>query len=352
MTRWPVARFNPLVVGGRERRRAGHKQPRTPQCPARKGSCSAAAANRWYIVGTPNNIVAGPASSRAAAVRREGAEVVKRATAAQRTEHADHEPVHMEQRQAVDEHVPVGPFPRFCQSVEVSGDRPPGQHDAFRWTGRARGVDDERGRLLIEVVVNLRAPLGATSIEVDLEGAAARRAPAATRHRRQTSTAPGSLSETTCTSSRSPDFGLIGTMGTFATSAPTTAAQVSSLGWAHTATAAGTIEAPRATSAATPWSSAVAERAIAESQRLAVGRPRQRRQQRAVSSAVIERIMTKARTRTSGRYATGRSRASVCVHSAPAGRGITRQLTSVSAAMIEPRIAIRYEVFIATWAVS
>ena len=37
-------------------------------------------------------------------------------------------------------------------------------------------------------------------------------------------------------SSRSPALGLIGTTGTPATSAPTTAAQVSSAGTAHTAT--------------------------------------------------------------------------------------------------------------------
>jgi hypothetical protein len=46
----------------------------------------------------------------------------------------------------------------------------------------------------------------------------------------------GALSARMCANSRSPDLGLIGTTGTPAVSAPTTATQVSSSGVAHTAT--------------------------------------------------------------------------------------------------------------------
>ena len=46
----------------------------------------------------------------------------------------------------------------------------------------------------------------------------------------------GALSEKMCSRSRSPDFGLIGTIGTPAASAPTTATTVSSLVLAVTAT--------------------------------------------------------------------------------------------------------------------
>src|SRR5439155_27050886 len=57
-------------------------------------------------------------------------------------------------------------------------------------------------------------------------------------------TRSGALSATMCASSRSPDFGLIGTTGTPAASAPTTATHVSSDAVAHTATrAAGAMPA-------------------------------------------------------------------------------------------------------------
>ena len=67
------------------------------------------------------------------------------------------------------------------------------------------------------------------------------------------STWAGALSPRMCSSSRSPTLGLIGTTAAPAASAPTTAAQVSSVGVAHTATLAPTSWS--AIAAATPASS-------------------------------------------------------------------------------------------------
>ena len=50
----------------------------------------------------------------------------------QRPEHAEDQPVHVEQRQAVDQHVLGSPRPRLGQGVEVGGDGRRAQHDAFR----------------------------------------------------------------------------------------------------------------------------------------------------------------------------------------------------------------------------
>ncbi len=62
------------------------------------------------------------------------------------------------------------------------------------------------------------------------------------------STNSGALSERMCSSSRVPDLGLIGTIGTPAASAPTTATHVCSEFSAHTATRA----APATRSATAP----------------------------------------------------------------------------------------------------
>ena len=65
----------------------------------------------------------------------------------QRPEHAEHEPVHVKQRQAVGQHVVAGPLPGLGQRVQVGGDRAARQQHALRRAGRARRVDHERRRL-------------------------------------------------------------------------------------------------------------------------------------------------------------------------------------------------------------
>jgi hypothetical protein len=93
-----------------------------------------------------------PEYERAAAVDRvgqrggrEGAEVTKRATPPQRAEHAEHEAVHVEQRQGVDERVGGRPRPGVGERVEVRGDRATREHRTFGRAGRAGGVDHQSG---------------------------------------------------------------------------------------------------------------------------------------------------------------------------------------------------------------
>ena len=96
------------------------------------GSSAAARPSRWYIVGTPNSIVA---PSRSAAGGRRGleaAEVAQLAAAAQRAEQAEHEAVDVEEREAVREHVGAGPLPGVGERVEVGRDRAARQHGALR----------------------------------------------------------------------------------------------------------------------------------------------------------------------------------------------------------------------------
>ena len=95
-------------------------------------SPSASRPSRWYIVGTPNSIVAPSLSAAAAARGLEAAEVAQLAAAAQRAEQPEHEAVDVEQRQAVGEDVLAGPVPRVGEAVEVGGDRAPRQDRALR----------------------------------------------------------------------------------------------------------------------------------------------------------------------------------------------------------------------------
>ena len=77
----------------------------------------------------------------------EPAEVPHAAAAAERTEDAQDQAVHVEQRQRVHQHVIGGPSPRVFQRVERARDRASRQHHALGRPGGARGVDDQRGCL-------------------------------------------------------------------------------------------------------------------------------------------------------------------------------------------------------------
>ncbi len=55
--------------------------------------------------------------------------------------------MHVEQRQRVHQDVVRRPRPGFGEGVERRGDRPPGEQDALRRAGGARGVDDQGRRL-------------------------------------------------------------------------------------------------------------------------------------------------------------------------------------------------------------
>ena len=182
--------------------RPGDQQPCAADRRGQRRIALESAASRWYIVGTPNSIVARPASAVGRGLGGEAAEVPRRAAAAQRPEHAQDQPVDVEQRQPVRDDVLTGPRPRVGERVEVGGDRPPRQHDALRRPGRARRVDDDRRRLVVRRVRG--------------------HAPDAERST-SSSVRSGAESDRMCSSSRSPDFGLIGTIGTPAASAPTTA---------------------------------------------------------------------------------------------------------------------------------
>ena len=83
------------------------------------GSRSASALRRWYMVGTPNNIVAGPASSAAIASDQKRSRWWTAPPRRSGPEHAEDQPVDVEQRQRMGEHVVAGPFPGGGQGVEV-----------------------------------------------------------------------------------------------------------------------------------------------------------------------------------------------------------------------------------------
>ena len=129
-------------------------------------SLSASRPSRWYMVGTPNSIVA-PSLQRGRGGRGlEAAEVAQLAAAAQRAEQPEHEPVDVEERQAVGEDVVAGPLPGVGEAVEVGGDRAARQDRALRLAGRPARVDDQR-----RVLVAARAlgQLAAAGVDVDGE---------------------------------------------------------------------------------------------------------------------------------------------------------------------------------------
>jgi hypothetical protein len=63
---------------------------------------------------------------------------------AQRSEHSQHEPVHVEQRKAVHEGVIGRPTPRVGQTIEARSDGAPRDDRSLRQPGRARGVHQQR----------------------------------------------------------------------------------------------------------------------------------------------------------------------------------------------------------------
>jgi hypothetical protein len=90
---------------------------------------------------TPNSIVAGPATTAAAACARSAPRW--RTGDTQRAEHAEDQPVDVDQRQPVREHV-VAPFPSLGEGVEVGGDRERG-HQAERTDVTGQQERDRQG---------------------------------------------------------------------------------------------------------------------------------------------------------------------------------------------------------------
>ncbi len=90
------------------------------------GSAGSASAIRWYIVGTPNSMVAPSFSSWATPSVVNRPRWRTRAAAAQRAEGAEDQAVHVEQGQAVHQHVVGRPPPRVGEGVQRRGDRTAG----------------------------------------------------------------------------------------------------------------------------------------------------------------------------------------------------------------------------------
>ena len=110
---------------------------------------SAAAASRWYIVGTANSIVPVGGQLLRDRVRGEAAHVDQPAADPGGPEGAEDEPVRVEERQPVHEDVPRRPLPYLGKRVEIRGDGTAGQHDALRQPGGARRVENQRGSLRV-----------------------------------------------------------------------------------------------------------------------------------------------------------------------------------------------------------
>ena len=138
------------VLGGGQRRGAGHEQParrerRRPTAgrPRRRRRAGGTSSARRRASSRRRS------SAAAIAVGREATEVDDAAAEAQRPERAEHEPVDVEQRQRVDQHVVAVHSPRVGERVEVRRDRASRQLDALRRPGRPRRVDDQRGSLVV-----------------------------------------------------------------------------------------------------------------------------------------------------------------------------------------------------------
>ena len=183
---------------------------------------SAAAATRWYIVGTANNIVPSAASSRVTASGRSG----PRGSACSRSERARgcqgraraHGRAATRARGR-----PATSTPYLGKRVEIRGDGTAGQHDALRQPGRARRVENQSGDLRIGLRWE-HEPAGGG--RVDLEALQAASCSGSGSPALQ-STSDGALSRL-CSSSRPPLPGLTGTAATPARIAPRTAMAVSS----------------------------------------------------------------------------------------------------------------------------
>ena len=103
----------------------------------------------------------------------EAADVLDLPAAAQRAQHADDQPVHVEHRQRVRDPVIGGPLPDLGQRIEVGGDRSSRDLDALRRPGGARRVHHERHVLLGELVPE-PGVARAEAVEIDVESGHAR----------------------------------------------------------------------------------------------------------------------------------------------------------------------------------
>jgi hypothetical protein len=133
----------PLVVAHRQRGGAGDEEPRAPE-PRRVGR------GRLAVLGEPvvhrrHREEHRPARLHrgADAVRREAGEHLELGAHPQRAEHAQDEPVDVEERQGVDEDVSLRPSPRLRERVEVERGVPVGDHRPLGRACRPRRVEDE-----------------------------------------------------------------------------------------------------------------------------------------------------------------------------------------------------------------
>jgi hypothetical protein len=153
------------VVGGRQRRGARDEEPR-PRDPVRDGRVGLGVGHEPVVHRRDAEEHRRVGPERGGCRRgRETLEVADRAPEPQRAEHAEDEPVHVEERQPVGEHVLAGPGPRARERVEVRRDRAAGQHDALGRPGGARRVDDHGGRLAVRLG---REPAIAAGGDVDV----------------------------------------------------------------------------------------------------------------------------------------------------------------------------------------
>ena len=152
------------------RRRAAGPASGRRRSPA---SASASRPSRWYIVGTPNSIVAPSLSASAAAAASKRPRWRSSPPRRSGPSSAEHEAVDVEERQAVGEHVLAGPLPGVGERVEVGGDRAAGEHRALGRPVVPRRVDDQR-RVARRWLAR-RGQLGAAGVDVDRAARAARR---------------------------------------------------------------------------------------------------------------------------------------------------------------------------------
>ena len=140
--RGPRRRRRPAGATGR-RRAAPSPRRRGAAPPGRRAR--PVAASRWYMVGTPKNMVVArrPAASRIASSSKRSNSATE-APAASVPKRPAHEAVHVEERQAEDETV-VGLQPQADSSAETPARSERVRvHGALRCPGGARGVDDQR----------------------------------------------------------------------------------------------------------------------------------------------------------------------------------------------------------------
>ena len=122
-----------------------------PTAAASAGSSAQSAASRWYMVGTPNSIVASRASSAPA----DAVENRPRWCSAPPRRSGPTMPMirpcTWNSGSPCTSTSSAVQLPRLGERVEVGGDRAARQHDALRRAGGPGGVDDERRRLAVRL---------------------------------------------------------------------------------------------------------------------------------------------------------------------------------------------------------